>query len=453
MEGVLSAGAFVLVALLVALASSLLASLLACIPSLHIYNVLAVAFLGMHALAERGIGVPGELMLPALVGLVVGWALNNGIPSILLGAADESAVFTVLPGQAYLMAGRGYEAVMLTAAGGLGGLLFLVAVAGPMAPLLLPTARAVLSPHFHWMLWCVICFMLMAEWPKGGTMGQGGWPKFLDAWRSLAAGLAAFLLSGVLGFILMYRSPVAVSVAFQNLMPAFVGLFALPWLLLNIASATAIPEQQIANALGTSRWTLLRGIGTGIAGGGFAAFVPGVTGGIGGMLAGHATAQSDDRAFLVSQGASKAVYYVGAFLLLFVPGAELTRGGAAWMTRGVCQVDGPRHYSLVLGSIAVAGAAAFLSAGPLARLTIRLALRWGYRWISGAALAVSVALVFVVTGVAGLTVAAVATGIGLIPVLYGSRRMNCLGVILLPLACNMSGIGPRVARALGLLGG
>jgi hypothetical protein len=44
-----------------------------------------------------------------------------------------------------------------------------------------------------------------------------------------------------------------------------------------------------------------------------------------------------------------------------------------------------------------------------------------------------------------------AAGIGLIPVLFGSRRMNGLGIILLPMACNMSGVGPAVARSLGLL--
>jgi TctA family transporter len=45
----------------------------------------------------------------------------------------------------------------------------------------------------------------------------------------------------------------------------------------------------------------------------------------------------------------------------------------------------------------------------------------------------------------------VATGIGLIPVLFGSRRLNCLGVLLLPIACNMSGVGESVAAFLGLL--
>jgi TctA family transporter len=54
------------------------------------------------------------------------------------------------------------------------------------------------------------------------------------------------------------------------------------------------------------------------------------------------------------------------------------------------------------------------------------------------------------TGWRGLLIALPATGIGLLPVLLNSRRINCLGVILLPLACAMSGQGERVAGWLGL---
>ena len=47
-------------------------------------------------------------------------------------------------------------------------------------------------------------------------------------------------------------------------------------------------------------------------------------------------------------------------------------------------------------------------------------------------------------------IAAVATGIGLLPVLFGSRRLNCLGILLLPIACNMSGFGSKITAFLGL---
>jgi putative membrane protein len=371
---------------------------------------------------------------------------------VLLAAPDESALFTVLPGQKYLMQGQGYTAVILTTAGGAAALLALLAVGGPLAPAVLPAARRTLQPHMHWMVWCVICFMLLSEWPKEGRLGQGGMAKFRQAWQSLGVGLAAFGLSGLLGFILLYRSPISHAAAFQNLMPAFVGLFAVPSLLVNLASRVNIPRQARACMPGSlTASSILRGTLAGALGGGFAGFVPAVTGGVGGMLAGHATALRDDRSFLVSQGASKLVYYVGGFLLLFVPGLWITRGGGAWLLKSVYAPRMERDYWMALASAAIGGAVALALVSPLTRATIRMLETCGYRRVSWAALALMAVLVAAVTGWAGLAVAAVGTGIGLLPILYGSRRMNCLGVILLPIACNLSGVGGRVAAWMGLL--
>jgi putative membrane protein len=88
---------------------------------------------------------------------------------------------------------------------------------------------------------------------------------------------------------------------------------------------------------------------------------------------------------------------------------------------------------------------------PLTRWTLNLMGKVDYRHISGMALGVIVLLVVVVTGWPGFFVMTVSTGIGLIPVLFGSRRLNCLGVLLLPIACNMSGVGESVAAFLGLI--
>jgi putative membrane protein len=394
--------------------------------------------------------LPPEALLSFTAGMVVGWSVCNAIPSILLGAADESAVFTVLPGQMFLMRGRGYEATLLTAAGWRCGLAVLVA-ATPLLPRLLPAAHAVLRPHYHWMIWCIITLMLMSEWPKEGTRGQGGWRKLLAGWKTPGAGLLTFALSGFLGFILFYRSPVAVDAGFQNLMPAFVGLFGTPWLLLNVASRAAIPPQSLGRPPGPAGRTLAQGVAAGVLGGGLAAFLPGITGGVGGWLAGHATGQRDSRVFLVAQGASKAVYYAGALVLGFVPGLRMTRGGAGWLIRGLHAPAGYGDFWTVTGAVALAGAIAFGLVGPLARVAVRISERWAYQRISAAALAFTVALVVAATGGPGLLIMLAATGIGLIPLLYGSRRMNCLGVVLLPIACSLSDAGAPIAAWLGLL--
>ena len=146
---------------LAALVGAALSSVLACVPGLHIYNVMGLVVVGAHALFCRGVGVPQEIVVPLFAGLIVGYAMLNTIPSVLLAAPDESAVFTVLPGQKYLMAGRGYDAVLITAVGGVAGLFGVVLLQGFLGPRLLPVVKAVFQPHTHWMLWCIIAFMLM----------------------------------------------------------------------------------------------------------------------------------------------------------------------------------------------------------------------------------------------------------------------------------------------------
>jgi len=77
--------------------------------------------------------------------------------------------------------------------------------------------------------------------------------------------------------------------------------------------------------------------------------------------------------------------------------------------------------------------------------------RVDYRWISAATLVLLVGLVLALTGWCGILIAIAATGIGLLPVMWGSRRMNCMGVLLLPLTLQLAGLGPAVAGRLGLI--
>jgi putative membrane protein len=385
-----------------------------------------------------------------MLGLVVGYAVLNSIPSIFLAAPDDSTIFLALPGQKYLMERRGFEASVLSGVGALGGLLVLLLVA-PFASAVLSIVRAVVAPHLHWILGAIILFMLMSEWPKGSDRGRSGLARFLDAWRSLGAGLLTFILSGILGFILFYGNLLPADVSFQNLLPAFVGLFAIPWVLQNLISRVQVPHQHVAHSVDLSPGLVARGVGAGALGGLFAAFFPAVTGGIGGFLAGHATAQRDDRLFIVSQGASKLVYYVGALLFFFVPGLHLTRGGMAWMLGVIYTPYTPETYWLAVAAVLICGALAFLMLLWLSRGAIWLVTRVDYRWISAGTLLLLVGIVLAMTGWEGLVIAIVATGIGLLPVMWGSRRMNCMGVLLLPLTLNLAGLGPTVAGWLGLV--
>jgi putative membrane protein len=339
---------------------------------------------------------------------------------------------------------------VLSGVGGLGGTAVL-ALLTPVASSLFPALRSILQHHLPWILWTVIAYMLLSEWPKGSDRAPAGWRRWWEGWKSLVAGLAAFLLSGVLGFILLYRSLVPVTVAYQNLLPAFVGLFAVPWILQNILSQTELPEQHVATSIDATPGVMLRGTLAGALGGLFAAFFPVVTGGIGGFIAGHATAQRDDRLFIISQGASKVVYYVGGFLLFFVPQLHLTRGGMAWLLSSLWSAHTPKTYYTAVAAVVFSGLLSFFLLLVISRLATQLVGAVHYRWISLGTLALLLIIVVGMTGWGGLLICAVATGIGLIPVLWGSRRTNCMGVLLLPIALNMTGLGSTIAGWLRLV--
>jgi putative membrane protein len=142
---------------------------------------------------------------------------------------------------------------------------------------------------------------------------------------------------------------------------------------------------------------------------------------------------------------------VGGLLLFFVPGLHLTRGGMAWMLSTIYSAHRPATYFLATTAVVLAGGVSFFLLLGLTRGVIALLARLHYRAVSLATLAVLLLIVTGVTGLGGLLICAVATGIGLIPVLWGSRRMNCMGVLLLPITLNMLGVGGTVAGWLGLL--
>lgn len=440
-----------LLVLVSTIVGTVLSCVLSCLPGLHVYNIMGLLVMFIYWVQDLGYQMPAEVYLPFMASMIVGWSILNTIPSMLLGAPDESAVFTVLPGQKYLMMGRGYEGTMMTGVGSLAGVFILIFIVGPLAPFVLPIVQNVLRGHMHWILWVVIVYILQSEWPKGGNTGPAGWRKFRSAWGSLSAGLFTFIISGIMGFILLNRSPISTEVAFQNIMPAFVGLFAVPWCLLNMISGAEVPPQHIAKSLDVDGNVILRSSAAGGLGGGFAAFFPVITGGIGGLLAGHATAQRDERVFIMSQGVSKVLYYTGAFMLMFVPGLGITRGGGAWMIKSLHTPMGAGDYYLVMATIAIAGAVSYLIMSPLTRGTIWMIGKFNYRYVSAGALVIIVALVYLVTKWAGIFIMLVGSGIGLIPVLFASRRLNCLGILLLPIACNMSGFGHKIAEFLRLI--
>jgi len=126
-----------------------------------------------------------------------------------------------------------------------GGLLLLWLATTRMAPAagrraasLLPDLPfpfyTVLRPHFHWMLWGGIAFMLLAEPSQPVSAGKAGWRRCLAANRPSGMAALVFVLSGLLGFILFNAAAFTPGLACLGLIPA-AGIATLPQLYVHIS--------------------------------------------------------------------------------------------------------------------------------------------------------------------------------------------------------------------------
>ncbi|MEA3506936.1 MAG: tripartite tricarboxylate transporter permease, partial [Elusimicrobiota bacterium] len=260
-------------------------SLLCAIPALHIYNVAGIAVVLWMAVPEL---IPYYALAPFFMSLVVSFAFINTIPMTFLNTADESAGASMLPSTDMVTRGRGKDAAIMTGMGTLTGAFMLLALY-PFFWYIWPYLATVTGPHLHWILGLIIVHYIMSEWPKGAGRGPNAWAKFKDAWRNVFAGMLTFTLAGIFGLIFISKPILPAANSFQNIMPVFIGLFAVPSIIQAILSDYRPPRQYNSKYVNAQWGDFGYGMLPGFIGGMLAAYLPAVTAGIGAMLAGHTT--------------------------------------------------------------------------------------------------------------------------------------------------------------------
>ncbi len=453
-------------------------ALLCLIPALHIYNVAGIAML-LWATARHLI--PYYALAPFFMSLVVSYSFLNTIPMTFLGAADESAGATLLPSLSLVTKGRGQDAALLTGLGTMAGVLVLILLY-PFFWYIWPYIARATGPHLHWILGLVIAHYIMSEWPKGAGRGETPFKRFREAWRNCFAGILTFTLAAVFGLIYTAKPIMPVESSFQNIMPVFIGFFAIPSIIQTLISDYRPPRQHISRKINAGWEDFGFGAVPGFVGGMLAAYLPAVTAGIGAMIAGHVTNHRNisraefrdpqspgeikhlhtpemyyrqERLFLISGGMIKIMYYVGAFLMLFIL-TDLTpygtgRGGLTFILRPVFTAE-PGDFPVMLGTILLSGSLAFLLLIVSTKLMVCIVHRLNLKLIYISSLILVFLIIYAVGGGwAGITVSLATTCIGMIPVFYGCRRSHCMAVLLVPIALNMAGYGDAVARFLRLI--
>jgi len=331
------------------------------------------------------------------------------VPALALGVPDPAMAPTALPGHRLVLQGRGREALRLSAVGS--GLA--VALAVPLAiPVTLAMERAypVVARNLTLVLGAVVVLMIVTEREPVAQLGAG----------------TAIAASGLLGVATLDVGTGGVLPAGSMLAPLFAGLFGAP-ILIEALSGEGVPPQD-DERLTVSPTFLLTVAGVGTLAGAVVGYLPGISSAIAAAGALVLLPTRGPRAFVVATSGVSTANTVFALFALVALGSPRTGVLVALDRTGV-----PLDLPVLLASVVIAAAAGFLLVLGLGDPYLGAVGRTDNVRLSLAVLGFLAVLVAAFTGLVGLGVCVVATLVGLIPARFGARRMNCMGVLLVPL--------------------
>ena len=374
------------------------------IPGLHV-NTVAVSILSMGAL---------KLADPyAIAALVIAMAITHTVfdfvPSIVLGMPEPGTALSVLPGHRLLMEGRGVEAIYLTALGGVVSVLLSVILL-PVLIIVIPTFYQNIQTHIHWLLLIVAFAIILSE---AGTRK--------------AHAFVCFMLAGALGFLVLNTFILPSHLLF---FPLFTGLFGLPTLLISLNNKTSMPKQDLGFPKIKKRLALM-GTAKALFSGMLVGTLPGVGASQATVLTKQITRKDDHREFLISMGGINTIVALFSLVSLFT--ISRPRSGAAVVVQQVLAGFGTNELFML-------AAIALMSTGISALLLMKTTKKLVYslQRVNYSALTIGImifllAVTIIFTGPVGVTVLFTATSIGLLAPLFGVKRSNLMGALMLPL--------------------
>ena len=391
------------------------------VPGLHV-NSVAFVLVGVAPTVDG----PAAAVASAVLAAGVVHTFLSIVPGLVLGVPDAATAPGALPGHRLVLAGRGREAIRLSALGSGVALAASVAVALPLSRAV-AAGREWLLAALPFLLAVIAGLLILAEPTRRGKAGG-------------AVCLAVATALGLLALDLPASGPLTPDGAASMLAPIFGGLFGAPILLDALDARGAIPPQD-GTDLGLAPRGVARAALSGVGGGTLVGYLPGVSAGVAAVLAlggagGSGPAgRGSDRAYVVATSGADtatAVFAVASLAVLGAPRSGVTVAVAELGT-GSGSVPGIGLAGMLLVIVFAAGLGVVLLVilgDRYLSVVRRLPRRPLVVGVLGLLLALSVGF----AGVLGGAVFCIAAVVGLLPPRLGARRVHLMGVLLGPVA-------------------
>jgi putative membrane protein len=374
-------------------------------PGLHANNFALV----LGSLAPAVPGPPGHVAAAMLAAAVVHTFLDV-VPALSLGVPDPAMAASALPGHRLVLAGRGREALRLSALGSLLAVVFAVPLAIPVTEAMV-AANPAIRAHLPTLLAVVAVLLVSTE----------------RGLRRRTGAVVSLVGSGLLGSATLDLTLSAPLGRGSVLTPLFAGLFGAP-VLLEALAGEGVPPQDDPVVATTRPFVLVIAL-VGTFAGAIVGYVAGISSAIAATGALVVIPSKGPRAFVVATSGVNTANTVFALFALVALGSPRTGVLVAVDEAGL-----PLNLPLLLSSIAIAAAVGFVLVRQVGDRYLALVGTVDQRAVSATVLALLAGLSFAFAGAAGIGIYLVATAVGLVPGRFGCRRASLMGVLLVPLA-------------------
>jgi putative membrane protein len=365
-------------------------------PGIHV-NLVSVLMLSIS-------GVVLDLISPLAVAvIIVAMAVTHTfldtIPSIFLGAPEESTAMSILPGHRYLLQGRAFEAVQLALIGALGGLILSLL----FLPLFLLVTKGLyswLQPFIGWILLVLCGFMILREGNK--------------LWA-----LTLFMISGCLGLI-VFALPVK-----EPLFPLFSGMFGVSMLISSLRQKVNIPKQEFTNVEENEKW---KAMPCAVFVGWIASFMPGL-GPAQAAVIGSLLVKLEEKGFMILVGGLSTVNMVLSLVSFYE--LDKARNGAIVVVSRFLEIQFSDFLILIFVSLIAGGVATILTL-KFAKIFSNLINKVNYQKLCFFVICLIVIIVTLLCGWVGLLILIVSIAVGVIPEVKGIARSHMMGCLMVP---------------------
>lgn len=371
------------------------------IPGLHVNLVTALLVGSVGVLTY----IPLILVAVFIISLALTHSFLDSIPSIYLGAPDESQVIAALPGHQLLLEGKGHQAVLYTLIGSIGALtltMFFV----PLGLLFLPTIAQFLSPYIGKILLGIILLLILLS-------------------GKVLHNIIFFLFAGFLG--LLCFSLVSQE---QILLPLLSGLFGTSTLLISLTSLSTLPKQNVSKYLPLTRFDLERTISRATIVGILASFLPGFGSSQAAILASTTMKKKTPRDYLLLVGGINTVNFSFSIITLLVLGKA--RNGAILGVKDILGSLTINHLFLFIPVLFCVAGVALLLGIVISRFAAKSLQSLPYRTLVLSVILFVVIMVFILSSWQGLLILITATALGILASHFGAQKNMLLGCLLLP---------------------